>query len=198
MEQIDRVRDEVVALANAIPRAIQHKEELIESCDWLLLIRKKTKSIEELHDRIIGPMEAALRTIRAEFRGMFDSLERAETELKSAIAWYAERKHDDATLRQIEEIKNFETRLQKALGTDESVEPPAVIDAPSTLVETPSGQIIISTIKDWVVANLKIIPEEYWQRVLDKARIGKEIRAGKLIPGVRIIPKRSVAVKPNK
>lgn len=58
-------------------------------------------------------------------------------------------------------------------------------------IHTPFGRATVQERKDWEVENREAIPQEYFK--LDEAKIGRIVRAGGIIPGIKVTTEHSTA-----
>lgn len=77
-------------------------------------------------------------------------------------------------------------------GEEPAPAPEPVVDAPRAFIpateavtKTEAGSVGMVEHRDWVVTDEALVPREYF--IFDTARIGKEIRAGGEIPGIKVL-----------
>lgn len=101
------------------------------------------------------------------------------------------------------EVKRLKTAFDKAQaifdGNDEKIRKALEVYqnkvdvANIKTIRTEVGTATVQERKDWEIEDLSLVPKEYFK--LDEAKIGKIIRAGGAVPGVKVKPVYSTAFK---
>lgn len=95
-----------IAVQKANEIIIVTEEDLTKSADIVKFIKEKAKQVETERKNFVDPINASVKNINAQFKALFEPLEKAESILKSKMLEF--QKKLEAEKRAIEEAKRKE------------------------------------------------------------------------------------------
>lgn len=191
-EQIRPVSLEVEAVMSELPTVIQTDADAEAGNQWLAVIRTKRKRVDDFFKELVKPFQSAVKAHNAKRDEILKPLQDREQTLIRSLTEYRNKKRQEAEEKARREQEKYEKRMAKAeeKGKDVStVAPPKIVEAPAS---TQAG-VTYRKITKWAVDDEKRVPEQYW--CLDEAKIGKAVRAGVEIPGIRTWQEEAPAVR---
>lgn len=184
--EVDPLREELEAYALAAKAklhviatvAIETQEEMDELGEWQREAFENVKKITERRLRITRPMDASKTEVMNQFKPVLGFWTALEKGCKERIAAFrlAVQAEQDAALKAVQ-----------ASGGDADASTLVVAHGANVLELPPTSSERV-TFK-WTVTDANAIPEQYWQRVLDQAKITLDVDRGGFstdIPGIRI------------
>jgi hypothetical protein len=138
------------------------------------------KAVDAAFADAVAPYKTA-KDIIARKTGAYFAEKKAREEAARRAAERAEREAAEKRRREEEIAAAFDVVLEPA----PAAEPPVAIEKVETITRTESGTVGMAEHRTWEVVDEAAIPREYF--VLDEARVGKEIRAGGEIPGIKVV-----------
>lgn len=179
--QVERIK------AYASERKIQTAEDVKLATEDLSLISQLTKSIEELRKEYVSPINEHLKSVNIEFKTLTEPLALADKTTRTKIlAWRTEQERLRLEAEDINRMKDDLVKREAALNEGVitiDTKPVTVPEAPAKIVRTDVGNL--GTTKTWKfeVENIDLVPREYLMP--DMVKIGKVVRAGVNIPGIK-------------
>jgi hypothetical protein len=177
-------------------RVITTDADLTPVTDDLTVIAKIKKALTEKLDSYVKPIKGHLADIQAVFNPLFEILKEADKINREKMTVYiAEQQRKAAEIaevnRQAEELARKQAALNQGVFTVDTTPIPSI--APVKHIYTGSGTAsMVDKPNDWEIENEALIPREYLK--LDEVKIGRVIRAGGTIPGIKVIPRTGVRV----
>jgi hypothetical protein len=177
-------------------RIIKTDADLTPATNDLTVIAKIKKALTEKLDSYVKPIKGYLLDIQAVFNPLLETLKEADKLNREKMTVYiAEQQRKAAEIaevnRQAEELARKQAALNQGVFTVDTTPIPSI--APVKHVYTGSGTAsMVDKPNDWEIENEALIPREYLK--LDEVRIGRVIRAGGTIPGIKVIPRTGVRV----
>lgn len=171
------------AYSQILALPVQTKEDIVFVTSILQQIKSKIKELEETRKWVTKPITESLERVRSLFRPPLERLNECEDILKSKIvdAHARVREEQQALLAQASQ-GNVEEHLANAQAAD---------------IGKVKG---LQMRESWTyrVVDLKLIPEEYWKRIVDHEKIlaiVKEKKETTNIPGIEPYADVTVAVR---
>lgn len=164
---------------------VKDPKSQMEAGQWLVLISKAKKAVEEKRQFFVRPLNEQVKRINEMFKGYMKPLLEAEGILRNGMVAY------NIQLRKEAEEKNKEIeRLAKKTGIDskdlELTSQPAV-------VKMKAGSVSARKFWTFKVIDLKKVPREFL--MLDVVKVREAIRKGeRKIAGLEIYEAESIAV----
>lgn len=170
----------------------------------LAIVTKGLKQAKARHDEVKAEPLAKCNAIDAAFNDAYEPFKTAKALIGTKAGEYFKVKKDaeEAARREAERLER-EALAAKAKAEAEAAaaakrgeepapapEPVQVAPAPpipvaQAVVKTEAGTVGMVEHRTWEIADGALIPIDYY--VLDEARIGKEIRAGGEIAGIKVV-----------
>lgn len=174
---------------------VTSQEELTQVATYIGEVKKVAKAVKEARDKYIAPAQAIIDQAKGDFDPIIRGCLAIETMLKGKAQQFM-----DAEDKRIEEAKKKEiAKVESGYQKPETaVEKISEMKTVAPTVEGGNGKLVRSKVKEGVIENEALIPEEYWiPRKLDLAKIQKVIKAGGVIPGVKVIEKSQMGMRAN-
>ena len=199
LEEKELIAQKIVA---EVPMVIETVEHYTSALQYLRMIKDRQKEIEEFRELLMRPLLDATTKLRERFKKFTDPLEMARADLDRRISKFREAEADRVRIAQEEENKKAIEAVLKITEEGGDVTQIAIPEeVKSVMSQAPDLGIgfqkvwrywmdydcaINSTLNKWPRitrenSNTLEIPNKYW--VLDFAAVGKDIRAGKTVPG---------------
>jgi hypothetical protein len=170
----------------------------------LAYVTKGLKQAKARHDEVKAEPLAKCNAIDAAFNDAYEPFKRAKALIgaKAGVYFAAKRAVEEAARREAErldreafaarakalaEVAEAQKRGEESMPLLEPVQvaPAAPIPIAEAVTRTEAGTVGMVEQRDWVVTDEALVPREYF--IFDTARIGKEIRAGGEIPGIKVL-----------
>jgi len=183
-------------------RVIANLEDTKAATEDLNVLSLTVKAVKGKQADYTKPYKTLLAGIDAVFKPVLDALSQADGITRKKIQTYlaeVERKRREAeeTNRMAEEVAR---RQAEASGTGEFTVDTTPVEVPPAIPKTIRTDIgSISSVKapsTWELIDWDMVPKEY--KILDSVLIGKVIRAGGSIPGIKTILNTTLRVSPTK
>lgn len=200
--QDDMVKSQVEnakkALEYAQNRVIKTLEDIKVATDDLAMISKLKKSAKNYLDEYVKPIKAHLDNIKADFDSIMKPLEEADSVTREKILTYnreqAELKRlqeeaERASLAAAEAEMKANGELSKEILTIENKAEP-VVKAHASF-----GDMNTAKVWKFEVEDIALLPDYY--KMPDMIKIGKVIRAGVKIPGIKSWQEDSLRITPR-
>ena len=177
-------------------REIKADTDLESVTNDLALIAKVKRALTEKKDEYTRPIKGYLADVTAVFTQMLSVLEDADTINRSKVRDY--RAEQSKRALEAEEInrdaKELARRQAEFSGTGEiSVDTSKVTAAPVIAkISTEMGTAAFTKNRTWELEDWDKVPKEY--KLLDSVRIGKVVRAGGSIPGIKVIVEENLRI----
>jgi hypothetical protein len=188
---IARMETEVTQLRTyALSRTITCDADTAPATDDLSIIAKTKKAVTAEKDKYCKPIKGYLDDVTGVFKRILDILEEADKANRTKLNAYllAQIAHA-AEIAEVNRQAELLARRQAELsGTGEFTVDTTPIEAPAPIkhVYTGSGTASIGNAPaTWEEEDWDKVPKEY--KMLNSVLIGKVIRAGGTIPGIRVI-----------
>lgn len=185
--KIEQLTDEVKAVAARCPAHIETDADLQVATTWLAAVRTRRKDIEKFFADLIKPIQSVVKSHQAKRDEVLAPLAERESKLNVAILGYRQKQQAEAAEAQRKANEAYDKKVEKAVekGKDVSlIAPPRQIDTPAKTMETGTGAAVsFRKIRKYEIINRDLLPDEYWMP--DETKVGKCVRAGLDIPGVR-------------
>jgi len=155
------------------------------------------KEIENKRREFVNPLNGVVKKLNAEFKPKLAAIEGVVQKLDRKILDYTAEQERIAEAARIKAEKANQKRLEKyqeKVEAGKDVAPPTLKptpEAPKNGFDTKSGSVNMTTIVNWEIEDEAAIPREYF--VLDRVKIGKVIRAGGSIAGIKRIEEKRIA-----
>ena len=160
--------------------------------------------VTENPDVKLAPLNEQVKAIRALYAPLEEKLETVSRSIQKEMAEWLRIEQAKARKLEAERQAKIEAERKRQLEAIEAgKEPPKVkalpvrlqnIETPQTNVSTVAGSLSTRTTVKWKVTDLKKIPEEYTERIPNKAKLdeaAKQINVagmgkvlGKIVPGI--------------
>jgi hypothetical protein len=186
-------------LEYAQKREIKTDDDLIPATNDLTVIAKWKKEIANLKDKYVKPIKDHLEDVQDAFGVLNVLLSDANAINRVKMDAYTNLQREKAAEiaevnRQAEEVARKQAELNQGVFTVDTTPIPA--PAPVKHIRTEGGTAsIVNKPNDWEIedpTNMDLIPREYW--MLNEVKIGRVIRAGGTIPGIKIIHRTGVSI----
>jgi hypothetical protein len=159
--------------------------------------KKKFKELEDIRHHFVDPLWDAKKQIDGWFKEFTEPLGAIEKYLAKLIGNFrqfqeTERRRvqaeQEAAARKVREEQEKEAAKAKEKGIQYEVAPTPAPVAPEVqkVIRTSEGSASQRKVQKLVVEDEKLIPEEYWIRTLDEAKLLQDLKAGVTVPGARI------------
>lgn len=187
-------------LAFAEARTVTTDLDVKPATEDLSIISKLKKAIEDKRKEYLTPLNDHVKTVNAAFKVLTEPLEKADKITRDKILGYraeVERKRREAEdiNRAKDELARREAALNQGVITVDTT-PVIVPTAPPEHVRTDMGSLGTAKVWRFEVMDFTALPEEY--KLPDLVKIGKVIRAGVAIAGVRAWQEESLRVTPTR
>lgn len=172
---------------------VSSPEELTAVAGYIGQVKKSKKAITEARDKYIAPAKEIIERAKSDFNPIIDACDEIEAVLKkkAEVFMIAEKKReDDAKAKEIKKVESGYQKPETAVKNMESIK------SAETKVKSEHGTLGMTTVKEVVVFDESLVPEEYYKpRELDMVKIKKVAIAGVAIPGVRVDEKSQMAMR---
>jgi hypothetical protein len=159
--------------------------------------KKKVKELEEIRHHFVDPLWDAKKQIDGWFKEYTEPLGAIEKHLAKLVGNYrqfqeTERRRiqaeQEAAARKIREEQEREAAKAKEKGVEYEVAPTPAPVTPEVqkVIRTSEGSASQRKVQKLVVTDESQIPEEYWIRTLDEAKLLQDLKAGVTVPGAKI------------
>jgi hypothetical protein len=177
-------------------RSILNDEHVKIATEDLSVISKLGKAIESMRKEYVSPIKDHLKSVNSQFDILTDPLDKADKTTRNKILAYRveqerKRKEIEEINRMREEAARKEAALNEGVIT-ESAAPVPVPEAQPKTVHTDMGNLGTQKVWKFEVEDFEKLPNEY--KVADLVKIGKVVRAGVNIPGVKAWQEESLRV----
>lgn len=165
---------------------IETQDDLEFAADLLAEAKGKAKALKEMQDRVVAPINLALKELKSWFKPGLDALAKYEQGLKAKIAEAHRKKHE-------EQQKALKAAAAASMAGDTEAAAEAMEAAVVEDFEPVKG-LSMSHTWDYEITDFEEIPREYL--VTDDSKIKAVIRAHKgeiSIPGIKV--KRNTSVR---
>jgi hypothetical protein len=177
-------------------RVIKTASDILPATDDLALISRLKKQLTTLRDEYVKPIRGHLDDVMRPFSELSGLLVVAELTNKDKIsAFDTAQKARAAEIAEVNRQTEEIARKQAALSGGEFTVDTTPIEAPAPIkhVSTQSGTAsIVKAPSTWELEDWALVPDQY--KMLDTTKIGKVIRAGGSIPGIKIIQQTGIRV----
>jgi hypothetical protein len=189
-------------LADTLPAEIADQETFGEAADALKELRHAREDVTALSKAVKGPYDQYGREVLASFRELGSTNDAAEDSIKDRVTKYtaAQKKKADEERKKAERSERERQAREDKKAEEEQRRSRAV--KPSTRPAPPpkkaSGgfaQTVVKEVTKYEVQDESRIPDEYFDRVLNKGKVAASAKAGLVIPGVRIWKEPQVATR---
>ena len=183
-------------LAHAKADVVSTPAEEKAATNDLSIISMLKKGIEEKRQEYVRPINEHVKAVNTAFKLLTDPIEQADKLLRDTIGKY--RAEQERRRREAEEInrqKEELARREAALNQGEitvDLTPVPVPEAPVAHVRAEAGTLGTAKVWKFEVADFVQLPDEY--KVPDLIKIGKVVRAGVNIPGVKAWQEDSIRI----
>ena len=193
------LRDQVAGLLRySEARSIISIEDVKLATEDLSLMSGVKKAIEEKRVEFTGPLNGYLKEINATFKQLSDPLAQADRITRDKVlAYRAEQERKRFEVEEINRQKIELARREAALNQGEitvDLTPVTVPDAVPAHIFTSTGSMGTSKMWKFEVVDFVLLPAEY--KLPDLIKIGKVIKAGVSIPGVKAWQEEGLRITP--
>lgn len=169
---------------------VSSQDELTAVAGYIGEVKKMKKVVTEARDKYIAPAKEIIARAKADFDPIIDGCDEIESVLKGKAQVFMiaeQKKEDDEKAKILKDGRtNIETKVEK-IGEVKQAE---------TKVSSAHGTLGMTKVKEVVIIDEKLIPEEYYKpRELDMVKIKKVATAGVAIPGVEVREKSQMAMR---
>jgi len=179
-KDIVALQEKTIAISEKVVFKITSQEKLKQANEGLSELKIFKNFIKESKDKIVKPIDLALKNARDLFRPVEEKIKNAEQSVKNEILAY-KKVVDEAIEKQKEKIEqkveNGETTFEKASQQIEKVE--------DKIEEFKTRKH-----RDIEIIDEKKIPAEYWE--INMVSLRRDALAGKEIAGVKVVVKEIV------
>jgi hypothetical protein len=199
------IREAGLALATQAEALVITDDETDAGAKTVLAyVTKGLKQAKARHDEVKAEPLAKCNAIDAAFNDAYEPFKTAKATIgaKAGIYFAAKKAAEEAARREAERIERealvarakaeaeaaaAAKRGEEPVPAPEPVQVASVVPIPvaQAVTKTEAGTVGMVEHRDWDVADEALIPRKYF--ILDTARIGKEIRAGDEIRGIRVV-----------
>ena len=165
-------------------RGIKSTEDIKAATNDLSIIQQLRKRITEKQKEYLDPIKKHVAEVTDAFKLLLEPLMVADKITRDKVLEYRD------TLRKLEEARRQAEELQAKLE-DREPEAVAVVNQPSRY-HAELGTTGTAKIWKWEVEDFAEVPDQY--KMLDGTKVGKVIRAGGSIPGVKAWQEESLRV----
>lgn len=194
---------------------LEGPEDEARIVNFLIDIKKDAKEVKGLWDKMIFGADTIIKAMKPMFKPKMDMYSDLEDKAKEKLDDYRkrQRRKADDEARKLEEIRQKEQakldakhakKVEKAVEKGVEPPPPPMPVLPASVPvqsvaktnKTEQGSVTYRKVPMWEVADVKLIPAEYF--VLDESKIGKLVRNGlRNIPGIRIWEEEQSSIRPS-
>ena len=174
------------ALEYAYARIIRSTDDVKSATDDLALISKLKKTCKEYLDQYTKPVKAHLDAIKADFDSIMKPLEEADFITRKKILEYnAEQAEIRRKQEEAERLSMEAARAEMELTGELTKDIITIENKAEAVTKTTAsfGDLNTAKIWKWEVEDFSKIPDSY--KTPDMVKIGKTIRAGGSVPGIR-------------
>jgi hypothetical protein len=164
----------------------------------LATVTKGLKTAEDRRKELKAPALAECKAIDDAFKTALAPWAGAKTTIAQKTGtYYAEKKRlEDEQRREAERIEREAASARRKAEEEAAAagapppppptpEPVAMVESIQSVTRTDAGTVGMVEKRDWELVDVTAVPRDYF--ILDTARIGKEIRAGGAIPGIKVV-----------
>lgn len=196
-----KLRDQSLGLLQyAEARTIASTDDIKPATDDLSLISKVKKAVDDKRKEYVNPLNDHIKAINVAFKTITEPLDQADKLTRDKILMF--RNEQERLRREAEEInrqKEELARREAALNHGEitiDTKPVAVPEAQPAHVRTDMGNLGTQKVWKFEVADFALLPDDY--KVADLVKIGKVIRAGVSVPGVKAWQEETLRITPTR
>lgn len=170
---------------------VSSKDELTTVAGHIAQVKETGKFVKSVRDKYIAPAKQIIDQAKIDFDPIIARCLEIETVLKKKAEEFMlaeKKKEDDEKARILRDARTkVETKVEKLDDVAKA----------ETKVKTEDGKTLnMSMVKEVVVVDEKLIPEEYYKpRELDMVKIKKVATAGVIIPGVEVREKPQMGMR---
>lgn len=174
-------------LAHAKTEVVTNDAEQRSATNDLGLVSMLRKGIEEHRQLYVKPLNEHVKAVNTAFKTLTEPIEEADKTLRDVIGKYraeVDRKRHEAEAINLakEELARREAALNQGVITIDTT-PVNVPDAPAAHVRAEAATLGTAKVWKFEVVDENLLPKEFM--LPDLVKIGKVIRAGVNIPGVK-------------
>jgi hypothetical protein len=173
------------ALTRAESITIKKQEDMEQATTLLSLLNQQNDRIEEEKEKVIKPLNEALKAERARWKPI-------ETELATAITIVRTKLSEFQTLQiktQREEEAKIASRVAPGKGNltlETAVKKMEALPQVTKKVATDAGLVKFREDTILKITNPQTIPNSYFIRTLDEKRLLADLKAGTTVPGAEL------------
>jgi len=179
--------------------AIDIKDEASQMAagDIRVNLRNAWKELDAKRKSFVDPLNKLKTKLQAEFKPKLDLIEDIVRKLDGKLLSYQQELDRKAEAERIRIEKANAKKLEKhneKIESGKAAPPPVLKDVPEepkNNIKTNSGTVNFREVTTWEIEDEDKIPDKYWK--LDEVAIGKVVRAGGDIPGIKVIKTKGVA-----
>ena len=193
-EEVQTAGTEVQTIADqAAALVIKDEESNVTALDLLSKARKGVKSLEALRARWLDPLNAQLKTIRADFDAMAAPAKQADAILSRKTADYrAEQQRlaraEEARLRVLADARQERAvERAEAKGTTPPPPPafvPTIPEPPKSVATAAGSKVTFRRQVHFEIVDPTLVPRPFWD--INESRVRAAAAAGLPVAGVRI------------
>jgi len=200
-----RLREEILKVRDyALERVVKTPQDAKVATNDLSIISHLKKDLETKRVEFVKPLQTYVKEINATFKLISEPLAEADKATREQIlAFNAEQERLRREAEEIERLRREAEEKARKLKeeTGEIIDKPeeTVVEIPpevSTRVHADLGTSAIAMIKKWEVVDFDQVPERY--KEINTKLVGKVVRAGGDIPGIRVWEEPSLRVTAKK
>lgn len=165
---------------------IANAEDLQFAAEVLSDVKARNKSLEDMKQSALGPLNQTVKTIRGWFQPVQSLYVEMESTIKNKIVAY----HQDLERKRVDALAAVRDSLTHGTTEDTTVALAFVDQAQKPSV----AGIQMRRTWDYEVYEMNDVPEKYLYRSIDEEQLLRDIRDGmRECPGIRIFQKETVA-----
>lgn len=191
-EELSIVESKIDAMKQAVGSIeIKSKDDLSLVATNISNVKKMRKFVEQERDKYIKPAKDIIENAKTAFGPYLEVCDDVEKILKDKAQVFMiedKKREDEAKAKEVAKVESGYQKPETAVKKIEQIE------KADTKVKTDAGTLSMKMVKEVVIVDQSLIPEEYYKpRELDMVKIKKVATAGIAIPGVKVEEKPQMA-----
>lgn len=172
-------------IANKV--AVKNEKTEAQAAEVLSKLNKAKDEIIERKEQITKPLNAALKSARELFKPLEVDLDGAIHVVKESMSKY----HTEVEEKRKKKLAQIAAREEKGtIKTETALRKVGEVGDVKKKVNTDQGEVQYAKVKEYVVEDEKKLPRKYL--VPDMGAIKADLKAGKKVPGAKIVEKTQV------
>lgn len=184
------VDDALTASEEAVAdiKALEDDADYTRACELLFDVSEYQAAVTEEKDKVIGAAKLIIQTVGGWFSPREKRIDAHKERVKALVRDYniaCEARRQETLKAAMKVAKVDPSRAREMNAEAEAALPPRV-----------KGIAFVGKLDVQIVDESKI-PDGYWKRVVDPAKLKAAAEAGEVVPGVLVVDNRTVRVTPS-